>query len=180
DFLVSVRPGGSVTGFAPEVNRSLLPLSANLIPPRIFSLEGSTTKSLAGLRMAIVLLGCFAGHGVVVAGVGVYATGTLMAAARRREMGIRVALGAQREQIQRLVLWRGLRSVLIAVPAGMLGAWGGGARAIALAVPGGSSRSDDLRCARGVRLRRTRRRRCGWRDRTRPVGCISKSMWRGC
>lgn len=126
DFLVSVRPGGSVTGFAPEVNRSLLPLSANLIPPRIFSLEGSTTKSLAGLRMAIVLLGCFAVLGVVVAGLGVYATGTLMAAARRREMGIRVALGAQREQIQRLVLWRGLRSVLIAVPAGMLGAWGVG------------------------------------------------------
>jgi hypothetical protein len=122
DFLVKVRLG-MLSEFAAEVNRSLLPLSPDLVPPKIVSLTAAARASLAGLRLAIVLLGCFAVLGTIVAGLGVYATASLMVAARTREIGIRIALGAQRGQIQQLIAWRGLRSAFIAIPAGILGAW---------------------------------------------------------
>jgi ABC-type antimicrobial peptide transport system permease subunit len=56
--------------------------------------------------------------------LGVYATATVMAAARTREMGIRLAVGASGEQIGRLVLWRSIRLALLALPVGASGAWG--------------------------------------------------------
>jgi ABC-type antimicrobial peptide transport system permease subunit len=75
------------------------------------------------LRLALALLTCFSLLGIVVAGLGVYATATLMAAARTREMGIRRALGAPAERIGGLVLWRSVRLALLALPVGALGAW---------------------------------------------------------
>jgi ABC-type antimicrobial peptide transport system permease subunit len=46
-----------------------------------------------------------------------------MSAARTRETGIRLAIGASAEQVGRLTVWRSLRLALLAVPAGAFGAW---------------------------------------------------------
>ena len=73
--------------------------------------------------MTIQLLGCFALLGVTVAGLGVYATTSLMMAAQKREMGIRMALGAQTWDIIRLALWRGTLAILIGLPLGLFLAW---------------------------------------------------------
>jgi len=75
------------------------------------------------LRIALALLSCFSVLGIVVAGLGVYATAKLMSASRTRETGIRLAIGASAEQVGWLTLWRSLRLALLGLPVGALGAW---------------------------------------------------------
>jgi hypothetical protein len=122
-FLVKLRAGTPFSPFAAAVKRGLLPLPADAAPPAVMSLE----ESQGDLPLFLALLACFSALGMVVAGLGVYATGTLMAAARTREMGIRLALGASAAQVVRMVLWRSLRVTLLALPVGAFGSWALGA-----------------------------------------------------
>jgi putative ABC transport system permease protein len=119
-YVVKLRPGTPLAPFAAAVDRSLNSLLPGTTPPPpVLPLE----EPVGNLRLALALLSCFSLMGTVVAGLGVYATATLMAAARTREMGIRLAIGAPAEQIGRLVLWRSVRLALLALPVGALGAW---------------------------------------------------------
>ena len=81
------------------------------------------SEAMVNIRLTLQLLGCFAILGVVVAGLGVYATTMLMAVSQNREMGIRMALGAQSADILRLAFWRGIRVIFIGLPFGLLMAW---------------------------------------------------------
>jgi hypothetical protein len=119
-FIIKLRPGTPLAPFAAAVKGNLPPLPPDAAPPAILPLE----ESQGDLPLALALLSCFSALGIVVAGLGVYATATVMAAARTREMGVRLAIGASAEQIARLVLWRSIRLALLALPVGALGAWG--------------------------------------------------------
>jgi len=77
----------------------------------------------ADMRITLQLLGGFAVLGILIAGLGVYATTSLMASSWKREMGIRMAIGAQTRDILRLVLWRGGRAILFGLPIGLFLAW---------------------------------------------------------
>ncbi|MGH9489380.1 MAG: FtsX-like permease family protein, partial [Terriglobales bacterium] len=122
-FIVRLRPGTPVGPFRAAATRTLASLAPGMAPPRFVSVAAQAEKSWANLRLVLVLLGCFAALGVIVAGLGVYAGAAQMAAARRREMGIRIALGARPEQIRALVLARSARLALWALPAGVFAAW---------------------------------------------------------
>jgi hypothetical protein len=115
-FLVKLRPGTKLASLI----KALPPSDVDAAPPTALPLE----ESLGSLRIALALLSCFSVLGIVVAGLGVYATATLMAASRTRETGIRIALGASAEQVGWLTLWRSVRMALLALPLGALGAWG--------------------------------------------------------
>jgi ABC-type lipoprotein release transport system permease subunit len=123
DFVVKVEPGVALTSFSAAADRTLTALAQDLPPPPITSLQALTTSSLTSLRLALALLSCFSMLGIIVAGLGVYATATLMAATRAKEMSIRLALGASAEQIRKLALWRSARLVLLALPIGTLASW---------------------------------------------------------
>jgi|GEM_PF-999708 len=115
-FIVKLRPGISKSDFAAQA-RSALP--SGLDPPKIGPLE----EGNGNLPLVLVLLGSFTVVGVIVAGLGVFATATMMAASRTREMGIRMALGSSSNRIARMVLWRSLRMAVGALPLGGFGAW---------------------------------------------------------
>ncbi len=121
--IVRLRPGTPVAPFRAVVTRILASLAPGIRPPHFISLAAQAKKSWASLRLALFLLACFAVLGVAVAGLGVYAGAAEMAAARRREMGIRIALGARPEQIQGMALWRSVRLAVGALPLGAFGAW---------------------------------------------------------
>jgi hypothetical protein len=114
-FLVKLRPGTNLA----DLKKALPPVDADAAPPTALPLE----ESQGNLPLALTLLSCFSVLGIIVAGLGVYATATLMSAARTRETGIRLAIGASAAQIGRLVLWRSLRLALLALPVGAFGAW---------------------------------------------------------
>jgi predicted permease len=76
-------------------------------------LEDAVARSLADRRFALVLLGGFAVIGLALAVLGVYGVTSYIAAGRTRELGVRVALGAQRRDVA-LVLLRPMSAVVAA------------------------------------------------------------------
>ena len=79
---------------------------------------------MSGRRFNMDLFATFAGVALVLALVGIYGVLSFFVSQRTREMGIRMALGAQRRDVLRDVLARGLRLAVPGVLLGLVGAWG--------------------------------------------------------
>jgi ABC-type antimicrobial peptide transport system permease subunit len=83
------------------------------------SLGGVVADSVANQRFEMDLLLLFAASALFLAGLGVYGVLTYSVAQRHREIGLRLALGAQRASVYRLVLREGLLPVAIGATAGV-------------------------------------------------------------
>jgi putative ABC transport system permease protein len=81
---------------------------------------------LARPRFYLVLIGLFAGLALVLAAVGVYGVVAHVVTQRTREIGVRMALGARRTEVVRLMLWQGLRPAIAGVAIGLAVALGAG------------------------------------------------------
>ena len=94
------------------------------IDPDLFLLQSRSMKrhleimSLP-IKLGAVALAAFAGLALVMASIGLYGTVSYAVAQRTREVGIRLSLGADRGAVVRLLLWGGLRLVLIGAAAGL-------------------------------------------------------------
>src|SRR5262249_41121890 len=80
------------------------------------------SESLARRRFAMLMLGLFAGVAMLLAAVGVYGVMSYTVAQRTREIGIRVALGAQRRDVLRLIVRHGMSLTGIGVGLGLVAA----------------------------------------------------------
>jgi putative ABC transport system permease protein len=89
---------------------------------QITTMEQAIAASLATRRLTMVLLGAFASLALVLASVGLYGVMALTVTQRTRELGIRMALGAARANIFRLVLGHGVSLVGIGIALGLIGA----------------------------------------------------------
>src|SRR5262249_44446474 len=87
-------------------------------------LERIVDTSLAGRRYQMQLFVAFGAVALFIATLGVYAVTSYGVSRRRREMNIRVALGAQRSQVLRLVLGQATLPIVAGIVAGALGALG--------------------------------------------------------
>jgi putative ABC transport system permease protein len=94
------------------------------------SFDDVVRNMLMPQRMGVTLFGIFSVLALTLSAVGIYGVASYVAVLRRREMGIRVALGAARADIRRLVLGQGLMPVGIGIAAGLvLAFWAGRAAA---------------------------------------------------
>jgi putative ABC transport system permease protein len=82
------------------------------------------SNATARTRFSSVLLAIFAGLALVVAGVGVYGLLTYTVSQYTREIGIRIALGADRSHIRRIVVRDGLVLCFVGLVIGLAGAYG--------------------------------------------------------
>src|SRR5262249_32596750 len=91
---------------------------------RLRDMESVFAESIRRPRLLAQLLGAFAGLALLHGAVGTYAVLSYMATERRREIGIRIALGAGRSSVLALVVKQGLQLTIIGVVVGLAGALG--------------------------------------------------------
>jgi len=120
---IAVRTQTEPAISAPALRQAVAALDANLPIYELRTMEDRLFESVGLPRFRTALLGVFAALALVMAVVGLYAVITFSVAQRTHELGIRVALGAQRLDVIGLVLRQGMTLVGIGVTIGGAGAW---------------------------------------------------------
>jgi len=120
-----VETAASPLAAAPAVRAALARADHRIAAYNVTSLEDAAADSWVTERFLFLLVSLFGTLGLVLAGVGVYGLLALQVARRTREFGLRVALGATRAALVRLVATQGARLLGCGFLAGTLGAWVG-------------------------------------------------------
>jgi len=107
-------PGAQI----PAMRKALASNNAQQVVYGAETLEDVIAGSLAARRFSMVLLGIFAALAVVLASIGIYGVISYLVGQRIQEIGTRIALGAQRGDVMRLILGRGFALTLIGVGTG--------------------------------------------------------------
>jgi predicted permease len=123
-LVVLVRTNGDPQSATRAVEQQVYAVDRNEPVFDIRTMEQRLADSLAPQSFHLLLIGTFAGIAIILAALGVYGVMSYLVTRRTREIGIRIALGAQPEQVVRLVIGETFALLVIAVIAGLGGAWG--------------------------------------------------------
>ncbi len=119
--VLMIRTRTDPMALAGTVRRELRSVDPTAPEVRVASLEKAVSSYISPQRFTASALGIFAGLGLLLAAVGVYGVMRYWVGARIPEIGLRVALGAQRADVLRLVLGRAARVTAIGVGLGIVG-----------------------------------------------------------
>jgi len=119
---VMLRYEGNLSAVLDSIRRTNRQMSSAQVIYGVQTMESLISDSLAARRFAMILLGAFAVLALVLASVGIYGVIAYIVGQRTQEIGIRMALGAQRNHVLRLVVWQGARLALMGVSIGIAGA----------------------------------------------------------
>jgi predicted permease len=120
--VVFLRSRGDVQHLGEAVRHEVESVDPNVPVHSISTMDQIIARSVANRRFALELLGIFAAVALLLAAIGIYGVMSYSFSQRTHEVGIRVALGAQRLDILRMALGEGMRIVAIGLVAGLVGA----------------------------------------------------------
>jgi predicted lysophospholipase L1 biosynthesis ABC-type transport system permease subunit len=136
-YFVITRTSQRPEAFAETLRKLVRATDPELAIDNVRSMETRIADSLITRRSPALLAGIFAGVALLLSAIGTYGVLSYAVAQRRREIGIRMALGAQREQIGAQFLSLGARLLTVGTTLGLIGAWltGRGMRSVLFEVP---------------------------------------------
>jgi putative ABC transport system permease protein len=117
-----IARGRTPGALIPALRQTILSLDKDLPPTVLEPMDSLLEDTIATQRMLMVLMGVFAGIALLLATIGIYGVMSYTVTQRRREIGIRVAVGARLEQILKLVLGESLKLALLGVVIGAIAA----------------------------------------------------------
>ncbi len=117
-----LRTAGHASAVARVAQQQVQAIDPSQPVYRVRTMEQILSGSVSDRRFHLVLLATFAGVAVLLAAVGIYGVMACAVNERRREMAIRMAMGAARGQVVRLVVAQGAKLALLGVLAGVAGA----------------------------------------------------------
>ena len=109
-------------GFLGEVQQAVWSVNPNLPLARVRTMLQVYNESMAQTQFVLVILGIAASVTLLLGLVGIYGVIAYVVSQRRREVGIRMALGAQGESVQRIFVTRGLTLAAAGLAIGLIGA----------------------------------------------------------
>ena len=119
-IVVKAASPSALAGQARQIVRRVDPE----VPLQIRTVEDAFDRALAGRRFSLLLIGVFSACALVLATLGVYGLMAYLVSQRTREIGIRLALGAESTDVVALIVGRGVRLAVIGVAIGGVAALG--------------------------------------------------------
>jgi putative ABC transport system permease protein len=119
---IVVRTSSDPLDYVPALQNAVLAVDKSLPLANVKTMEQRLGESLSTRRERLLLLGTFAMLAVLIAASGVYGVTAYSVTRRTHEIGVRLAMGAQRRDVMRMMMAQGLPTILLGIGVGLAGA----------------------------------------------------------